>query len=206
MFIVFEGGEGAGKTTALQAVAAAYPHALVTREPGGTPEGLALRALLLADDAPVWDPGAELLLMVAARVQHVQRVIRPALAAGRLVLCDRYLGSSIAYQGAGRGIDEDFITELHRHAVGLLPDLTILLDIPPQAGLRRSARRLADDRLDEGRFEQLDTAFHERVRASFLAQARTVPSVVIDAAQGRQEVAAAVLLALRDAMPIAFAR
>ena len=104
-FIVLEGGEGAGKTTVLAGLAAALHEVglnpLVTREPGGTPQGLALRALLLAEDGPEWDAGAELLLMMAARIQHVRRVIRPALEAGRVVLCDRFLGSTLAYQGAG---------------------------------------------------------------------------------------------------------
>ena len=194
MFLVFEGGEGAGKTTAMAAVAARLGNrALVTREPGGTPEGLALRALLLAGDAPDWDPMAELLLMVAARVQHVTRVIRPALAAGRVVLCDRFVGSTLAYQGAGRGLDQAFILDLHRVAVGLLPDLTILLDVDPRVGLLRSGRRLVASGQDEGRFEGLDLSFHERVRASFLAQAGMWRSVVIDAAAPEQEVGTAVM-------------
>ncbi len=197
MFVVFEGGEGAGKTSALAAAAAAYPHALVTREPGGTPEGLALRALLLAADAPAWEPQAELLLMMAARVQHAARVIRPALQAGRLVLCDRYLGSTLAYQGAGHGLPQATILQLHASLVGLLPDFTVLLDIAPEEGLRRSQRRLADARVDETRFERLDLAFHRRVRAAFLQQAETQPGAVIDASQDQHSVTADVLAALR---------
>ncbi len=199
MFIVFEGGEGAGKTTAMAAVAARLgERALTTREPGGTKEGLALRGLLLAGDAPDWDPMAELLLMVAARVQHVTRVIRPALAAGHVVLCDRFVGSTLAYQGAGRGLDGDFIMRLHRDAVGLLPDLTVLLDVDPRLGLRRSLRRLAASGQDEGRFENLDLAFHERVRASFLDQAAACPSVVIDAGAPEDEVRQAVIEAVPE--------
>ena len=194
MFIVFEGGEGAGKTTVMHAVAARLGNrALVTREPGGTPEGLALRALLLAGDAPDWDPTAELLLMVAARVQHVARVIRPALAAGRVVLCDRFVGSTLAYQGAGRGLDCAFIVDLHRQAVGLWPDLTVLLDVDPRVGLLRSGRRLATSGQDEGRFEALDLAFHVRVRESFLSQAAGTRSVVVDAAAPEGVVRAAVV-------------
>ena len=194
MFIVFEGGEGAGKTTVMHAVAARLGNrALVTREPGGTPEGLALRALLLAGDAPDWDPTAELLLMVAARVQHVARVIRPALAAGRVVLCDRFVGSTLAYQGAGRGLDCAFIVDLHRQAVGLWPDLTVLLDVDPRVGLPRSGRRLATSGQDEGRFEALDLAFHVRVRESFLSQAAGTRSVVVDAAAPEGVVRAAVV-------------
>lgn len=199
MFIVFEGGEGAGKTTAMNAVADALgARAMVTREPGGTPEGLALRGLLLAEDGPDWDPMAELLLMVAARVQHVARVIRPALAAGRVVLCDRYLASTLAYQGAGRGLPEDFIMNLHNAAVGLMPDLTVLLDVDPRTGLMRSGRRLAAGALHEGRFEALGLKFHERVRASFLMQAAATRTVVIDANSDEMQVRRAVLETIRD--------
>ncbi len=198
LFIVFEGGEGAGKTTAVGALADALRargrDVLLTREPGGTPEGLALRALLLAADGPSWDAAAELLLMTAARVQHVQRVIQPALDAGRMVLCDRFIGSTLAYQGAGRGLDQDFIRDLHRRAVGgLQPGLTVLLDIDPAIGLARSRRRLGLQQADEARFEALDRAFHARVRASFLAQAAQSPTLVIDAVRPAQDVEAAVI-------------
>jgi dTMP kinase len=194
LFIVFEGGEGAGKTSAMQALGNALTergcHVLLTREPGGTPEGLQLRALLLASDAPAWDPMAELLLMVAARVQHVRRVIQPALEAGRIVLCDRFLGSTIAYQGAGRGLPIKFILDLHDRAVGLLPDLTLLLDVDPRVGLRRSVRRLNDSRVNEGKFEGLDIEFHDRVRAAFLAQQLATKTIVFDAEQHQSAVAA----------------
>jgi dTMP kinase len=201
MFIVFEGGEGAGKTSAMQALGDALTQrgrdVLLTREPGGTPEGLQLRALLLASDAPAWDPMAELLLMVAARVQHVRRVIQPALAAGRIVLCDRFLGSTIAYQGAGRGLPVRFILDLHDHALdGLLPDLTLLLDVDPRLGLRRSVRRLGDSRVNEGKFEELDIDFHDRVRAAFLAQAKTSETLIIDAGNDQASVAAEITAAV----------
>jgi dTMP kinase len=191
-FVVLEGGEGSGKTSIVQALAAALgPNVVLTREPGGTPEGLALRSLLLSSQGVDWDPGAELLLMVAARVQHVKRVILPALAAGRVVVCDRFLGSSLAYQGAGRGVPVTMIRDLHRDFVdGLMPDLTVLLDVEPRIGLARSARRLGAAAIDEGRFEALDLAFHERVRADFLAQSAADPSrsMVIDAGRGLEEV------------------
>ena len=198
MFIVFEGGEGAGKTTAISALADALlargRDVLLTREPGGTPEGLALRALLLAAGGPDWDPAAELLLMTAARVQHVRRVIQPALDAGRTVLCDRFIGSTLAYQGAGRHTPDAFIRDLHRHAVGgLQPNLTVLLDVDPHEGLQRSRRRLGLQHADEARFEALDMAFHERVRASFLAQASQSPTLVIDAAKPARDVGLAVI-------------
>lgn len=172
---------------------------LATREPGGTPEGLALRALLLAADAPAWDPAAELLLMGAARVQHLRRVIEPALTAGITVICDRYVGSTIAYQGAGRGLPEGLIRDIHAGTTGdAQPDLTLLLDIDPAIGLARSRRRLSDGAIDEGRFEDLDLDFHRRVRASFLDQAARDPgrTVVIDAARARDDVQAAALQAV----------
>ena len=190
VFIVLEGGDGAGKGGAIVSLAAALRDdghdVLATREPGGTQEGLQLRALLLAAEGAVWDPGAELLLMTAARVQHVTRVIAPALAVGTIVLCDRFVGSSLAYQGGGRGIPPDRILDLHRRFVSdLWPDLTVLLDVDPTVGLARSRRRLGVEAVDEGRFEALDRSFHERVRLSFLDQAKRRPlqTAVIDASR-----------------------
>jgi dTMP kinase len=187
-FIVFEGGDGAGKGSALAAVAEALVadgrDVLTTREPGGTPEGLALRGLLLSEAGAVWDQGSELLLMTAARVQHVKRVIRPALAAGRIVLCDRFVGSTLAYQGGGRGLPLPLIRELHRTFVDdMQPDLTVLMDVDAATGLRRSRHRLADTGADEGRFEALHLDFHERVRGVFLEQAEAAghATMVIDA-------------------------
>lgn len=196
-FIVLEGGDGAGKTTVLAALAEALTQAghsvLMTREPGGTAEGLALRSLLLARTHTEWDPRAELLLMTAARVQHVQRVIAPALAAGRTVLCDRFVGSSLAYQGSGRGLDPALILRLHRELVGdLWPDQTLLLDLDPALGLARSRGRLARDAsMDEGRFEALDAAFHQRVRAAYLELAQARGWSVIDAGQALADVVSA---------------
>jgi dTMP kinase len=188
-FIVIEGGDGAGKSSVISALAkflaAAGAQVLLTREPGGTPEGLDLRALLLAKGGPEWDDRAELLLMTADRVQHVQRVILPALAAGHTVLCDRFVGSTIAYQGAGRGIEPADILALHRDFVGdLWPDLTLWLDIDPELGLARSRRRMAQlGGRDEGRFEALDQAFHHRVRACYRQVASERGWTVIDASQ-----------------------
>ncbi len=204
-FIAIEGGEGAGKGTLLADLAARLREdgrdVLTTREPGGTPEGQALRAMLLGAEGAVWDPWAELLLMVAARVQHVRRVILPAVQAGRVVISDRYAGSTLAYQGAGRGLSMAAITSLHREAVGdVWPDLTVLLDIDPAIGLRRSLARLGEQGLDEGRFEALDLEFHQRVRACFLDQARQHPvrHAVIDASRPADVVAAQVAAAVRE--------
>jgi dTMP kinase len=187
-FIVFEGVDGAGKGSALAAVAAALIadglDVLTTREPGGTPEGLELRGLLLSAAGSVWDQGSELLLMTAARVQHVKRVIRPALAGGRIVLCDRFVGSTVAYQGAGRGLPLALIRDLHRIFVDdIWPDLTVLMDVDATTGLSRSQRRLAGSKSDEGRFEALDLSFHERVRGAFLdeADAARDATIIVDA-------------------------
>ena len=201
LFIVLEGGEGSGKTSAMSVLANFLQNrgqdVVQTREPGGTPEGLALRRLLLAENGPDWDPRAELLLMVAARVQHVRRVIAPALAAGRTVLCDLFVGSTLAYQGAGRGLDTELILDLHHRAVGdLWPDLTVLLDVDPAIGLARSRSRLAHSSIQEDRFEVLDLAFHKRVRAAFLAMAAQRASVVIDAAQSLPDTQESLIAAL----------
>lgn len=194
-FIALDGVDGGGKTGAIACLAEALTKLghdlLVTREPGGTEEGLALRRLLLANDGYAWEPMAELLLMNAARVQHVARVIRPALQAGKIVLCDRFVASSIAYQGAGRGLPMADILDLHRISVGdIWPDLTLLLDIDPRRGLERSRRRLQTDQIDEGRFEDLELAFHQRVRESFLEQAARDPQrhAVIDAGRAQRVV------------------
>lgn len=186
-FIALEGGEGAGKSTQIRLLAEhlrSLGHdPLVTREPGGTAGGQALRRLLLTETGTQWTAEAETLLMIADRAQHIAEVIRPALGQGRVVVSDRYVGSTLAYQGAGRGIDPDFIRAMHRQACGdLWPDLTIVLDIDPRLGLRRSQRRLAAEASGETRFEALELGFHERVRQAF----RDLPGpvAVIDAAQG----------------------
>jgi dTMP kinase len=206
-FCVFEGVDGSGKTGALAQIhdrlAAEGRAVIATREPGGTAEGLALRKLLLGNDSYRWTPGAELLLINAARAQHVEKVLRPALADGKLVLCDRFIGSTFAYQGAGHGIAEASIRALHKLAVGeLWPDLTILLDLDAPQALARSRRRLAAAGSDEGRFEALDLAFHRRVRQSFLDQAarERQTHVVIDAGRAQDVVEEEAFAALRAAL------
>ena len=188
VFVALEGGDGSGKTGALaylaQALANVPGGAVLTREPGGTAEGQALRSLLLTRGAHDWEPLAELLLIAAARAQHVARVIRPAMAAGRLVVSDRYVGSTLAYQGAGRGLDTAAIRTVHALTTGdLWPDLTVVLDVAPELALARGLARLRADGSGEDRFEALGLDFQRRVRRSFLDQAEAAPArhAVIDA-------------------------
>lgn len=197
-FITFEGVDGGGKTTQLKALEsyliARGKSCTVTREPGGTSLGKLIRQVLLeVGKQPITSP-AELFLYLADRAQHVQEVILPALQSGRIVLCDRYTDSTLAYQGYGRGIDLDLLRSLNKTANrGLQPDLTLLLDCPVEVGLSRSARRQLEARANqsrEDRFEREDMEFHERVRAGFLELARAEPDrfCVIDASRSVQEV------------------
>ena len=171
MFITFEGMEGSGKTTAIQAVALALTQAgrqvCVTREPGGTPLGKEIRTWLLDPHSQLQDPRSELLLFAADRLEHIAGVIRPALARGEVVLCDRFTDSTWAYQVGGRGLDADLVA-YGIGLAGLVPDLTFLLDVSPEEGLRRAGKRGALDR-----FEQEDMAFHVRVREAYLGIACT---------------------------------
>lgn len=202
-FISLEGLEGVGKTTNLDFIEAALQSAgqtvTRTREPGGTRIGEALRALALSDDGEI-SPTTELLLMAAARIEHVAKVITPALAAGRWVLCDRYLDASIAYQGGGRELGAAFVADLHeRLGVTLKPDLTLLLDMPVADGLARMQARGATDRIEkEGR------TFFERTRASYLGLARAEPEriVIIDADQALPAVQNSIALALATRLGI----
>lgn len=206
LFIALEGGDGTGKSGALAHLVAdlgAGDDLLATHEPGATPEGRLLRERLLRRDGLDWTPMAELLLIAADRAQHVERVIRPALDAGRMVITDRYVGSTLAYQGAGRGIPEADIRALHALSTGdLWPDLTVVLDAPPELALRRGLARLAAEASGEDRFEALGLDFARRVRTGFLAQAHAAPArhVVIDATAPLADVQAAVVHAVRTAI------
>lgn len=187
-FIVFEGGEGAGKSTqeALLADALTFEGRSVvrTREPGGTPAGEAIRNVLLSNEYAGLSDRAEALLFAAARGEHVKQVIRPALDDGAIVICDRYLDSSVAYQGYGRELGADRVRDLSVWATeGLLPDLTILLDVDPTVGLSRVE---SPDRLES---EPID--YHERVRAAFLDIATREPGrfLVVDASGSAEEIA-----------------
>jgi dTMP kinase len=193
--IAFEGVEGSGKSTQLELLRRALEgrvrEVVVTREPGGTPAGERIRAVLL-DPAVELHPRAEALLFAAARAELVEAVIRPALERGAHVLCDRYLDSSLAYQGGARGLGRGPVTEVNRFATGgLVPDLVVLLDLDPASGLRRRAGEL-------DRIEGQDLAFHRRVRQAFCDLAAADPGrfAVVDAAAPVQEVAARVQAAV----------
>ena len=191
MFITLEGIEGSGKTTQIEATAqwltaTGYP-CLTTREPGGTPIGAQIRSVLLRPDNQGLVPKAELMLYAADRAQHLETVVKPALAAGTVVVCDRYFDATLVYQGYARGLDRQMIRRLHQLASdGLMPDLTLLLDLDPAAGLARAWRRMEADgsHARESRFEKEQLAFHQRVRAGYLDLARREPQRVriIDAA------------------------
>ena len=176
-FIVFEGGEGAGKSTQARLLADALRargiDALQTREPGGTPGAEAIRQLLLDAEGEGWNARAEALLFAAARADHVARLIRPALERGAWVVCDRFLDSSRAYQGGGGGLDDADILALHRiGSEGLLPDLTLLIEAPDAQIEERLARR---DGGENDRIGGREAAFHARVRAAFARLAAAEP-------------------------------
>jgi len=200
-FITFEGGEGAGKSTQL-ARAAEWLRALsievvVTREPGGTPRAERLRAILLERDDEPMPQSCELLLMFAARAAHLENLVRPAVARGAWVLCDRFTDATYAYQGGGRGLPtaqiDAMVDIVHPD---LQPDLTLLLDLPVAAGMARAASRNGSSGPD--RFEAEQQAFFERVRATYLQRARNEPGRfrVIDAAGSPDDVGQAVRAAL----------
>jgi dTMP kinase len=200
-FVTFEGGEGAGKSTQITCAAAWLRsrgvEVVVTREPGGTPRAERLRVMLLERDAEPMPQACELLLMFAARVTHVDNLVRPAVARGAWVLCDRFTDATYAYQGGGRGLPVAQIDALAGIAhPDLWPDLTLLLDLPVDAGLARAAQRNGDDGPD--RFESEQRAFFERVRGTYLARARQEPRRfrVIDAARSVDDVSADVRAAL----------
>jgi len=193
-FLTIEGGEGTGKSTQLGLLAAALERAGIvvrtTREPGGSPGAEAIRRLLLEGDGERWDAVSEALLLVAARRDHVARVILPALRQGIWVASDRFADSTLAYQGYGRGVPLDHLRALHRMALGEFePDLTLILDVPVDIGLARAAARSSADR-----FERLDQAFHERLRQGFrdIAAANPARCALIDASGDPQTVHKAV--------------
>ncbi|HEY5107324.1 MAG TPA: dTMP kinase [Caulobacteraceae bacterium] len=198
-FISFEGGEGAGKSTQVALLAARLGsggrEVVTTREPGGSPGAEAIRALLVTGAADRWSATAETLLIYAARCDHIERVIGPALARGATVICDRFADSTRAYQGAAGGAPEALIAALETRVLGAVrPDLTLVLDLPAETGLSRCAARTGI----ETRFEDKGMDFHQRLRAAFLAIAEAEPTrcVVVDAAQSKDALAQAIWTAV----------
>jgi len=199
-FITFEGGEGTGKSTQARrlrdALEAKRITAIVTREPGGSPGAEEIRAMLVRGDPARWDPVTEALLFYAARCDHTERTIKPALNEGKWVICDRYSDSSYAYQGAGRGLARETVRRIEAIAIDdFKPDLTFILDLPSEVGLARAGQRGNY----ETRFEEFDGAFHARMRKAFLDIARRAPDrcVVIDASKDVDDVSATILAALK---------
>lgn len=200
VFIAFEGGEGTGKSTQIkylsESLEALGKAVIATREPGGTPGAEEIRALLVTGQADRWSPLVETLLLNAARADHIERLIAPAIQRGDWVISDRYAGSTVVYQGVVKGVRPDVIGDLHQAATGgLWPDLTIVLDLPAATGLARTAGRGGV----ETRFEDHGLAFHEQVRRGFVSYAHSLGdlAVIVDADQPEPAVAAAVLQVIR---------
>ncbi len=200
-FITIEGGEGAGKSTQARLLVDALERAgiaaLRTREPGGSPGAEDIRRLLVEGDTARWDAPSEALLLAAARRSHLTATIWPALERGEWVVCDRFADSTLAYQGYGGGVPLAELEALHRMIAGdFRPELTLILDLPVELGLKRAAARSGA----ETRFERMDRGFHERLRQGFLDIARRDPRrcVVIDAQDEAGAVHRAVLAAMRE--------
>ena len=180
-FITFEGIEGSGKTTQIKLLAQQLRQrgyqVLQTREPGGCQIADQIRGILLHPDNAAMVSRAELLLYAAARAQHVEEIVQPALAAGKIVLCDRFTDATLAYQGDGRGLDRGLISQLNKLAAGdCRPDLTLLFDLPVTIGLGRALQRESDQQdSSEGRFERETLEFHQRIRDGYLALASAEP-------------------------------
>ena len=209
-FISLEGGEGAGKSTHIKRLAASLEAAgltvVTTREPGGSSGAEAIRALLVAGEPGRWDGLTELLLLYAARRDHVNRTILPALDRGDWVIADRFADSTMAYQGYGFGIPRETVEQVHRIAIGdLRPDLTLILDIPVAAGLKRAGKRDGAEGASN-RYERMTREFHERLRRGFLDIAAREPArcVVIDAAFEPDAVAGAIREAVAARLGVTF--
>ncbi len=211
-FITFEGGEGAGKSTQarllVEALARAGIEVLLTREPGGSPGAEQIRRLLVEGEVARWDALSEALLHFAARRDHLTRAVRPALAAGQWVVSDRFADSTMAYQGYGHGVDRAFLHQLSTQVVAeSVPDLTLVLDLPAEAGLARARQGGAHRAHGEDRYERMDIDFHRRLRAGFaaIAAAEPVRCALIDASGDAAAVQAQVRAVVADRLGAALA-
>ncbi len=210
-FITFEGIEGCGKSTQIKLLAESLRgkglDIVLTREPGGTTISERIRSVLLDSSHSSMAPITELLLYAAARNQHVEETILPAIESGKTVLCDRYADATTAYQGAARRIDASILKEVHTIATGgLWPDLTLLLDLPADSGLSRARERNSRDSTlaGEDRFEREKLEFHERVRTGYLSIAREEPNrvIVVDATRSIEEIQSDVMSAIDNFLEI----
>ena len=197
MFLTLEGIEGSGKTTQIDNICRFLENkghnCVITREPGGTKIGRKIRSILLDPENKGMEPMAELLLYFSDRVEHVKKLIKPALAEGKTVICDRYFDATLVYQGYARGLDIKLITRLHELVLeGLKPDITLLLDLSPETGLSRAWEQIGNGSRsgDETRFEKEALSFHKKIRAGYLELARLEPQRfrVIDASQEKNKV------------------
>ena len=205
LLITFEGIEGSGKSTQLRLAADWLKGRglglYCSREPGGTEIGLEIRKILLSQKTVALAPFSETLLYLADRFQHITQILLPRLETGELVLCDRYHDSTVAYQGYARGISLELISQIwNRSGLAIEPDLTLLFDVEPEVGIRRSLEKLRTQGLDESRFEQEAIEFHARVREGFLELSRDNPEriVVIDATEEPENVHRSVLDVLEN--------
>jgi dTMP kinase len=198
LFISFEGIDGSGKSTQTKLLKERYPNAILTREPGGSAGAEEIRALLLTGDPDRWSAETEILLFTAARRDHLETTITPALAAGKTVICDRFADSTRVYQGATRGTLRGAVDTLHDVMIGREPDLTFIIDMDPKVALERGLAR----RSGEDRFEDMGLAFQETLRHGFLALARTNPDrcVLIDGNRDPIEVAAEIAVHVANRM------
>jgi len=193
LFITFEGGEGSGKSTQLKRLAEQLKEArydvLLTREPGGSPGAEAIRSLLVTGAPDRWDGMTEALLFFAARRDHVERTVKPAISDGKIVISDRFADTTMAYQGYGHDLGRDVVERLYTLSIGTFkPDLTLIFDLPVEDGLKRAAARGGE----EHRFEDMNISFHQRLRDGFLDIAEREPErcMIIDASANEDEVSA----------------
>ncbi|WP_455873136.1 dTMP kinase [Rhizobium yanglingense] len=214
LFVTFEGGEGAGKSAQIRRLAEALRarghEVLLTREPGGSPGAEAVRHVLLSGSAEAFGTRMEAILFAAARNDHVEAVIRPALLQGKIVLCDRFMDSSRVYQGVTGNLEADFIETLQRIAVnGVVPDCTLILDIPARLGLERAKKRSAATADRPDRFEKEELETHEKRREAYLDIAAREPERchVVNATQDEESIAAEILAIVNQLLgPVAVAK